>query len=92
MSTTPDPETEQDKAHEHPVTVVIDTEDVVAPSHTQTPRQLLALVGESIETDYLVHLKGKRERVSYQHAPDVEIHLHKDMKFITVSLGPTPVS
>jgi hypothetical protein len=97
MSTPPDPETEQaeteqDKTHKHPVTIVIDTDDVVAPSHTQTPRQLLALVGKSVETDYLVHLKGKRERISYQDKPDVEIHLHKDMKFITVSLGPTPVS
>lgn len=92
MSTNPDPQTEQDKAHEHPVTIVIDTEDVIAPSHTQTPRQLLALVGKSVETDYLVHLKGKRDRVSYQEHPDEPIHLHKDMKFITVSLGPTPVS
>jgi hypothetical protein len=92
MSTPADPETEQDKKHEHPVTIVIDTEDVIAPSHTQTPRELLALVGETVETDYLVELKGKRDRVSYQEHPDEPIHLHKDMRFITVSLGPTPVS
>ena len=92
MSTPTDHETAHAKTHEHPITIVIDTEDVVAPSHTQTPRELLALVGDTVETDYLVELKGKRDRVSYQELPDEPIRLHKDMKFITVSLGPTPVS
>ena len=81
-----------EEQREHPVTIVIDTKDILAPSHTQTARELLALVGEIVETDYLVRLKGKRDRVSYQQDPDKPIHLHKDMKFITVSLGPTPVS
>lgn len=92
MSTLPTPAAEPEKKPAEPVTVVIDTKDVIAPSHTETARELLALVGDTVETDYLVHLKGKRERVSYQDDPDKEIHLHKDMKFITVSLGPTPVS
>jgi hypothetical protein len=90
MSSTPPVEAE--KPHEDTVTVEIDTKEVVAPSHTQTPRELLALVSKSVETDYLVWLKGKRERVSFKDEPDEPIHLHTGMKFITVSLGPTPVS
>jgi hypothetical protein len=91
MSTTSHPETEQNESREHSV-IIIDTEDVVAPSHAQTPRQLLALVGKSVETSYLVLIKGKRDRVSYKDRPDEPIHLHPEMKFITVSIGPTPVS
>jgi hypothetical protein len=92
MSTPTTPAAVPDEQHTGPVTVVIDTKDILAPSHTQTARELLALVGKTVESDYLVHLKGKRDRVSYQDDPDKPIHLHKDMKFITVSLGPTPVS
>jgi hypothetical protein len=85
-------ESEKNEAHQHPVTIDIDTEDVVAPSQTQTSRQLLPLVGKSVETDYLVWIKGKRDRISFKDKPDEPIHLHQGMKFITVSLGPTPVS
>jgi hypothetical protein len=63
---------------------------VTAPSHEQTPRQLLALLGKSASEDYLVLIKGKRERESFKEHPDQEIHLHVHMKFITVSLPELP--
>jgi hypothetical protein len=89
--------TEHDLHHDHDhrertVQITIDGERITAPSHEQTARQLLALVGKNATEDYLVLIKGKRERESFKDHPDTEIHLHHDMKFITVSLGPTPVS
>jgi hypothetical protein len=49
-----------EEQREHPVTIVIDTKDILAPSHTQTARELLALVGETVESDYLVRLRACR--------------------------------
>lgn len=40
---------------------------------------------------YLVELEGSHQR-SYKDKPDETIHLHQKAAFITVSLGPTPVS
>jgi hypothetical protein len=40
---------------------------------------------------YLVELEGSHQR-SYKDKPDETIHLHENAAFITVSLGPTPVS
>jgi hypothetical protein len=87
--------TEQDQQEQHrerTVGITIDTKQVIAPSHVQTPRQLLALVGKNPSEDYLVLIKGKRDRESFKDCPDAKIHLHTGMTFITVSIGPMPVS
>lgn len=76
----------------HPVEILIDGEEVTAPDREQTQRQLLALIGKTVEDTYLVHKKGKRERESYKDRPDELIKLKKDMEFATVNIGPTPVS
>ena len=49
-------------------------------------------MGKDQDEDYLVLIKGKRDRESFKDRPDKEIHLHPGMKFITVSIGPMPVS
>ncbi|MGO9791467.1 MAG: hypothetical protein ACLP8S_18795 [Solirubrobacteraceae bacterium] len=80
------------EAHKHSVQIIIDEQKVTAPSHEETPCELLQLVDKSANEDYLVLIKGKRDRESFKDHPDQEIRLHRDMTFITVSLGPTPVS
>lgn len=80
------------KAPRHGVDIVIDGNSVMAPDHSETARELLALIGKKIDDAYLVLIKGKRERESYKDRPDEQIKLHKGMKFVTVSVGPTPVS
>lgn len=89
------PTTPQDADAKKParrVDIVIDGNTVKAPDHAETERQLLALVGKKVEDAYLVLIKGKRERESYKDRPDEQIKLHKGMKFVTVNVGPTPVS
>lgn len=78
--------------HQHAVTISIDGDVVVAPTRKQTARELLALVGLSADANYLVLVKGQRDRESYKDRPDEPIHLRPHMQFIHVSLGPVPVS
>jgi len=42
-------------------------------------------------THYLIQLEG-HEQVSYQGNPNEPIHMHEQMRFISESTGPTPVS
>jgi hypothetical protein len=77
---------------EHAVEILIDGNPVKAPDHSASEGQLLALIGKKIEDAYLVLIKGKRERESFKDRPDEQIKLHKGMKFVTVNVGPTPVS
>lgn len=89
------PTTPHDASTDRPdrgIEIVIDGNAVKAPDNSETERQLLALIGKKIEDAYLVLIKGKRERESYKDRPDEQIKLHRGMKFVTVSVGPTPVS
>lgn len=83
---------QDDKAKQRPVEIEVDGEELTAPDREQTPRQIVALAGKDPEAVYLVELKGKRKRISYKDNPDDPIKLKKGDRFITVSLGPTPVS
>jgi len=55
-----------------------------------TPDQILTDAGIDPKTNYLVEIKG-REKISFQGKTE-PIKLHDGMKFISVSINPTPVS
>jgi hypothetical protein len=74
------------------VEIVIDGVEVSASAKVENERRLLALVGKTIADAYLVLVKGKRDRESFKDRPDEAIRLHPGMRFVTVPLGPTPVS
>ena len=69
----------------------VDDEPQSTTSHILTPTQILANAGIDAKTHYLVQIEGNH-RTSYQNNPDVEIHMHEHMKFISISTGSTPVS
>ena len=55
-----------------------------------TPNQILQNAGIDPATNYLVEIIG-REKKSFQ-GDNSPIHMHENMKFISVSTSPTPVS
>jgi hypothetical protein len=91
--TTPHEQTNtSDEKRPHPVEIVIDNAEIVAPAKVENERELLSLVGKTLTEAYLVLVKGKRDRESFKDRPDEPITLHKGMRFVTVPIGPTPVS
>jgi hypothetical protein len=87
------PDTEHPAAsHDKPVEIVVDDQPVTAPDKVETAHQILDLVSKAITDFYLVLKRGPRDRVSYKDTPEEPIRLHKGMEFITVPIGPTPVS
>lgn len=72
------------------VTVAVDLNDHVEVPRKTTPRAVLVAAGLDPETRQLVRVQG-RSQTPY---PDVDasIEVHKGEVFVTVSLGPTPVS
>jgi hypothetical protein len=64
------------------------------PQHTDrhklTASQILTHAGIDPATNYLVEIHP--HRISFEGKPNEEIHLQQHMKFISVSLTPTPVS
>lgn len=83
---------EQNGGPQKAVEIEVDGVELTAPEREQTAREIITLAGKDPDTAYLVELRGKRERISYKDNPDDEIKLHEHQRFITVSLGPTPVS
>ncbi len=69
----------------------VDDEPQSTDQHTLTPNQILTRAGIDPATHYLVEIVGNTQR-SYQGKPDVPIHMHQHMKFVSVFTGPTPVS
>lgn len=69
----------------------VDTEPQSTTEKELTPTQILTNADIDASTHYLVQLEGGH-RVSYQGKPSEEIHMHENMKFISISTGPTPVS
>lgn len=74
-------------------TYTLDDEPHTTSDKTLTPRQILSSAGIDASNHYLVLLHGNSgERTSYEHRMDETIHMHPNMRFISVSTGPTPVS
>jgi uncharacterized glyoxalase superfamily metalloenzyme YdcJ len=70
----------------------VDGEKQTTREHKLTPRQIMTNAKIDADTHYLIELRGKKEQHSYKDKPDEPIRMHNNMKFITGSLGPTPVS
>jgi hypothetical protein len=76
-----------------PVTYMLDDEPFTTTEHTLTPRTILGNAKINAETHYLVLLHGESgQRTSYQGKLDEPITMHPNMKFLSISTGPTPVS
>ncbi len=75
----------------HTIEYTVDGEVQTTTSHELTPRQILANAGINATTHYLVQLEGHHQ-TSYKDKMDEPIKMHEKMKFISVSLEPTPVS
>jgi hypothetical protein len=69
----------------------VDDESQTTSSHELNPKQILENAGIDPASHYLVQIEGNH-RVSYQNDPNQQIHMHENMKFISVSTAPTPVS
>jgi hypothetical protein len=77
---------------DHPMfNYTVDDEPYTTGEHILTPRQILSKAGLSADNYYLVQIKG-HEQESYKDRQDVDIHMHNNMKFISVFIGETPVS
>lgn len=72
-------------------TILIDGESFEIPKKRMTANEILALGEISPNEHYLVEIKGKYQD-SFEDKGDEEIHLHEGAKFISVFVGPTPVS
>ena len=69
----------------------VDDEPQETSDHVLTPAQILSNAQIDAASHYLVQLQGNH-RKSYEGKPDEAIHMHENMKFISVSVAPTPVS
>ncbi len=75
----------------HTIEYTVDGEVQTTTSHELTPRQILVNAGIDATTHYLVQLEGHHQ-ISYKDKMDDPIKMHEKMKFIALSLEPTPVS
>jgi hypothetical protein len=72
---------------------LVDGEKQETKHHRLTPFKIMELAKVDPKTHYLIRLRSEGQQpVSYKDSPDVPIHMHQHLKFITGSLGPTPVS
>jgi hypothetical protein len=80
--------------HCHPKVIhyTVDGEAQETTKHKLTAEEIMKKAGVDPKTHYLILLKPHGGEVSYKGHPETIIHLHEGMKFITASLGPTPVS
>jgi hypothetical protein len=79
------------KVEGHAFHYTVDGEPQTTTDHTLTARRIVSLAGLNAEERYLVLIDGKHQQ-SYQDKMDSEFHMHDAMVFVTVLLGPMPVS
>ena len=71
----------------------LDAERFTTTERVQTPDEILQTFGhKDPEGYYLVEVKEDGERTSFQGKGDERIDIHNGENFITVKVGPTPVS
>ena len=75
----------------HTIHYKVDDIRQTTTSHELTPRQILSDAKIDPANHYLVQIEGHHKE-SYKDRPNEPIHMHDDMKFISISTGPTPVS
>lgn len=75
-----------------PITFTLDGEDYTTVERKFTPNQILDQFGhKDAASYYLVEIKEHNKK-SYKDEGDKEIELHNGQSFISVKIGPTPVS
>lgn len=82
--------------HHHPAKEIrffLDAEEYETTDRFQTPNDILKNFGKKDpQSFYLVEVKPDGERKSFQGKGDETIEIHHDENFVTVKVGPTPVS
>ena len=78
--------------HPHVIHYLVDGEAQETTKHILTPTDIMDKAKVDPKTHYLIRLIGEKKQESYQDRPEAKIHMHQGMRFITASLGPTPVS
>jgi hypothetical protein len=76
------------------ITYLLDDEPQTTTERELAARQILQNAGIDPTNHYLVQIQGHegKEKRSFRDNPDELIRLHPNMKFISVSTEPTPVS
>ncbi len=69
----------------------VDDEAQSTTQHTLTPTEILTAAGSDPASHYLVQIVGNTQK-SYKDTPTEPIHMHQQMKFVSVFTGSTPVS
>lgn len=83
--------TEEKNSHEHVINYTVNDEPQSTTEKELTPSQILTKAGIDPAINYLVEIRG-RNKISYKDKPNKPIKMHENMKFISVSIGPKPVS
>jgi len=76
---------------EHVIHYKVGDEEQETTERTLTPSQIMSKAGINPDENYLVEIVG-RERVSFKDKPNDPIEMRNGMKFVTVFVGPVPVS
>ena len=85
-------ESERSEKHgEHVIHYKVGDEAQETTERSLTPRQIMSNAGINPDENYLVEIIG-RERKSFKDTPNEPIAMHDGMKFVTVFVGPVPVS
>ncbi|OOO20238.1 hypothetical protein EFR00_00455 [Rhizobium sophoriradicis] len=75
------------------ITITVDGEPYHPPRRKMTPNEIIRqATGQDPSQIYLVRINRGDERESYQGKGDEVIRLRDGMVFVTISVGPTPVS
>jgi hypothetical protein len=82
---------ESEKHGEHVIHYKVGDEEQETTERSLTPREIMSKAGINPDENYLVEIIG-RERKSFKDTPDKPIEMHDGMKFVTVFVGPVPVS
>lgn len=76
---------------DHVIHYKVNDEDQETIEHVLTPRQIMSKAGIDPDQNYLEEIIGGT-RKSFKDSPDAQIHIHEHQRFITVYVGPVPVS
>lgn len=75
----------------HAIEFTVDETHVTTTDKTLTASAILALAGIDPLTHYLVELRGKQQ-ISYEGKVDEPIKVHPNQEFLSVRVGPAPLS
>jgi Multiubiquitin len=84
-------EQQSDKNGHHLVEITIDGDEYSVADRSETVTEILGLAGKDPQAFELIELIGKRDRNPLPD-PNQTVHLHPGSAFITVPVGPMPVS